>query len=204
MSHNRVTGLASAFDAPPPVQRAPSAVSALASRFDAPPSTSDEPKVSDRLSGIASRFGATVADAPPARLGMPVSKKPAVKQAASPPSVKADVETAKTDFSAISKRFASGRANERDEKAGVVEMPKMFSAAKDAFEKREEAARPPIEGKVSQFRSRIEKGRMEGGEKGKEEKRKGTEEKGTEESGEQMESLSSRFQNATKMFGGSE
>lgn len=211
MSQNRITGLASAFEAPQTASKpnAPSAVSTLASRFDAPaPAKPEQPKVSTKLSGIASRFGSTIADEP-------IGKK---RGAASKPGTgpkmiptRPPVIAEQPDFSAISRRFASGRMDLEDGTGGKdSEEGGMFSKAKDAFKKREEEARTPVEGVVSQFRRNIERGGTRGGqeetggrvvEKGEvvEEEKKG--DVGEEE---KEESLASRFQKAAKVFGGEE
>lgn len=149
MSQNRVTGLASAFDAPAvPSSTVPSAVSALASRFDAPPSaTSTDPQVSDKVSGIASRFGATVADVgatgrKPGTPAKPVSQEPK----------KSDpVVEERPDFGEITKRFASGAAGDKEDDQGE-EAPNMFAAAASAWGKREEEARTQSGRNVSAFK----------------------------------------------------
>lgn len=150
MSKNRITGLASSFEAPATSSSpAPSAVSALASRFDAPPPTSSsDPQVSEKVSGIASRFGATVADtaAPPRKPGTPSARFDKQEQSKANPVVEE-----KPDFGEITKRFASGGADQKEAAEGE-EAPNMFAAAASAFRKREEEARPQTEGKVSAFK----------------------------------------------------
>lgn len=157
MSQNRVTGLASAFDAPATSSSpTPSAVSALASRFDAPPpSSSSDPQVSAKVSGIASRFGATVADvpAPTRKPGIPPTKLEKQEQRKSNPVVEE-----KPDFGKITKRFASGAANQKEAEKGE-ETPNTFAAAASAFRKREEEARPQVEGKVSASKRDFEGGK---------------------------------------------
>lgn len=154
MSQNRVAGIASAFEPASGAGPAPSAVSSIASRFDSPTQTVSEPKVSEKLSDIASRFGTTVADVPAKGSRSKPPPKDSPPASTAPPPIIAE----RPDFSAISRRFASGRANDPDADA-VPSGPGMFASAKDAFQKIEAESRPPTEGLVSQFARDIEQGK---------------------------------------------